>query len=137
MRGMGLLLLALVATASALTVERCEVRTIDVEQDSDVIPLAVFLCYTDGDLYVNTPKNASLAPILFTSTAKEVNDHLAGTSDTADGKLNFAGEWTLCPRKVEQMPPFNGRPSLVGCWLSADCSWPYPLHNRLGRWKER
>jgi hypothetical protein len=105
---MGLLLLALLATASALSVERCEVRNIDVEEGGNQIPLAGFHCYTDADLYVKTPVNASLAPILLTSTASEVKDHLSGTSDTTNGKLNFAGDWSLCPRRTaEQMPPVS------------------------------
>jgi hypothetical protein len=105
MRGVGLLLLALLATASALSVERCEVRNIDIEERGMQIPLAIFHCYTDADLYVKTPVNASLAPILLTSTAREVKDHLSGTSDTTNGKLNFAGDWFPCPcRTAEQMP---------------------------------
>lgn len=104
---MGILLLALLATASALSVERCEVRNIDVEEGHNQMALAIFHCYTDADLYVKTPVNASLAPILLTSTAREVKDHLSGTSYTTNGKLNFAGDWSPCPRRTaEQMPPF-------------------------------
>ena len=107
---MGILLLALLATASALSVERCEVRTVDVEEGGNQIPLAIFHCYTDADLFVKTPVNASLAPILLTSTAKEVRDHLSETSDTTNGKLNFAGDCAICPhRTAEQMPPFLTR----------------------------
>ena len=122
----GILLLALLATASALSVERCEVRTVDVEEGGNQTPLAGFHCYTDADLYVKTPVNASLAPILLTSTAREVKDHLSETSDTTNGKLNFAGDCAICPRRTaEQMPPFLRQ-----------LAQRNPL-DRLGRWRER
>ena len=122
---MGILLLALLATASALSVERCEVRNIDVEEGGNQIPLAGFHCYTDADLYVQTPVNASLAPILLTSTAREVKDHLSGTSDTTNGKLNFAGDWFPCPcRTAEQMPP-----PVSTTFQQARCN-PHPLDDR-------
>lgn len=89
-------LLAIVARAAAFSIEKCEVRDVAMENPTEsgveVLHIGVFHCTTDEDLYVKSTVNASMPPILLTSTGEQVRQAAASVPEIRDQpKANFAG----------------------------------------------
>lgn len=95
--GFLLALLLLVGGANAIDLTSCEIRDVSMEMDTQIYELPIFHCYTTEDLYVKSTLNSSIPPILFTSTASQVQTVLAGKmlgvlpSESVKALANFAG----------------------------------------------